>query len=198
VRVHALAGGVELATQVVKDWLLSSFVAFAGYVAVHQELVKDTTIRRAQVLVVRHAFGLQTVRCPGCVDEVSGDVEVTGQYDVLPHLSQVANPRLEGCEEAKAEVVTQAVAVRWAVDAEEYEGWKLDDEAATFCIEGVRVDTKISDLDSSRIAADACIVGELSIGCRRAWWAEDAEKTFFCTDGRAYRLPGVDTNPRIA
>jgi hypothetical protein len=85
---------------------------------------------------------------------------------VLPHLGQIAYARVECCEEAVAKVVAQAVAVGWAVDAEENEGREFDNEAAAFCVEGFRVDTETSDLGGSRIATNACIFGELSVGRR--------------------------------
>jgi hypothetical protein len=83
---------------------------------------------------------------------------------MLAHLGQVTDARVECCEEANSEVVAQAVAVRWAVDAKEDKGRKLNYETTSFGIKLYRVDSvEIDDLRSCRIAAYACIVGKLSV-----------------------------------
>jgi hypothetical protein len=156
---------MKFATQVVQDGFFSSFITMPRYLAIPQKLVEDTPVRCAEVLRVCHAFRAHIVLCFGRVNEVTGDVQVASEYDVLAHLSEVADPRVECCQEAVTKVISQTIAVGRAIDTKEYESRELDDEAASLCIEDCRIDSKARDLAGRGVAADACVFVELTVGC---------------------------------
>ena len=163
-RVHTFTIGVKLAAQVVQDGLFSSFVPIAGYLAVEKKLVEDTAVRRAQVLIVGHAFGTHVVLRLRRVDEVPRHIQVSSQDHILAHLRKIPDSCVKRSDEAIPKVIAQAVAVRWTVDAEKNEGRELDDETSSFRIESVRIYSKTSDLYGRGVATYARMFWEFTVG----------------------------------
>ena len=103
---HAFAVRVKLATKIVQYWLFSSLITLTRYVSIQQELIEDAPVGCAQVLVMRHPLGPHVILCPCSINQVPGDVQISSEYNIPPHLRQIAYPRLQRGEKADAKPVS--------------------------------------------------------------------------------------------
>src|SRR5947207_3126690 len=84
-------------------------------------------------------------------------VQITCKYDSLANLVQVPYANIEGGKKRVPVVVALAAAVGGTVYSEQYEGWKLKYDTASFGVKRHGINTKIGDLGQRGISADTFV-----------------------------------------
>jgi hypothetical protein len=160
---HALTGGVELATDVPEDGMLSALVALARDLAILEQLVEDASVRSIEVVFPGDALLAHVFLCLGRIYLFSRYVQVASQNDALPHLGKIPDAGIQRGNKAVAEVVSKAIAVGRTVDTEEYESREFEHQAAALCVERRWIDPQGSDLGRRRITTNTCVFWQISI-----------------------------------
>lgn len=164
--IHALAVGMELATEVPEDRTLSARITLAGNLAVLEELVEDAPVGSIQVVIPRQPFLSYCLLRPSGINLLAGHVQVAGQDHPFAHLCEITNADVEGAKEAMTELVSEAVAVGGTVDAKQHKGRELEDQTASFGVESGWIDGQGVDLGRREVTADGCVFGQIAV-CRR-------------------------------
>lgn len=154
--VHAGTCGVKFSADIPEHRPLSSIISFKD-LSTLDELIEYAAVWSGDILLMSDTLLSHVLFCSSGVDFRPRHIEISGEDHSLAHGGKVADPRVEGTDEAVTEIVAQAIAVRRAVYAEEYEGWELKYHAPPFGIQSSRVDSKLSDLRGSGISANALI-----------------------------------------
>ena len=85
-----------------------------------------------------------------------------------------------------------------AVCANEYKGWKFEDHAATFTVEGKGIKSGLRELFEIGVATYLLIVGKVSKAGSGVWGREDTSDAFLSSNWSASGVAGVYNNSRIS
>lgn len=145
---------MEASTDVPHYRVLSSLVPLPYHLPILQELVEEASTWSRNVFIHRHRILPHCGVGIGGVKRLFGNVQVSRQDHSLTHGHEVSDAGIKEVEETQSKIVPRLISICRAVDTEEHEGWKLQNNTTTFRVYGASIDCRRGQLCVSRVASD--------------------------------------------